>query len=98
MPIVGTSTTANGITAIGPYVFRTSLPESDVIPVTLKTAKDKFGIKRVAVMYGNDDAFTKSAYDVMKASLEKLGIETLTTETFGAKDSDFRPSSPRSRR
>ncbi len=89
VPIVGTSTTANGITAIGPYGFRTSLPESDVIPVTLKTAKDKFGIKRVAVMYGNDDAFTKSAYDVMKASLEKLGIETLTTETFGAKDSDF---------
>lgn len=89
VPIVGTSTTANGITAIGPYVFRTSLPEADVIPVTLKTAQAKFGIKRVAVMYGNDDAFTKSAYDVMKASLEKLGIETLTTETFGSKDSDF---------
>ncbi|MGY2052846.1 ABC transporter substrate-binding protein [Methylobacterium sp. JK268] len=89
VPIVGTSTTANGITAIGPYVFRTSLPESDVIPVTLRTAKEKFGIKRVAVMYGNDDAFTKSAYDVMKAGLEKLGIETLTTETFGAKDTDF---------
>lgn len=33
-PIVGTSTTANGITAIGPYVFRTSLPEADVVPVT----------------------------------------------------------------
>ena len=35
IPIIGTSTTAAGITAIGPYVFRTSLPESDVIPVTL---------------------------------------------------------------
>ena len=89
IPIVGTSTTANGITAIGPYVFRTSLPESDVVPVTLKTARDKLGIKKVAVMYGNDDAFTKSAYDVMKDALQKLGIETLTTETFGGKDSDF---------
>lgn len=89
IPIIGTSTTANGITAIGPYVFRTALPESDVVPVTLKTAKDKLGIKKVAVMYGNDDAFTKSAYDVMKAALEKLGIEVLTTETFGAKDTDF---------
>ncbi len=89
IPIVGTSTTANGITAIGPYVFRTSLPEADVVPVTLKTAKDKFGVKKVAVMYGNDDAFTKSAYDVMKAALEKLGIEVLTTETFGSKDADF---------
>jgi branched-chain amino acid transport system substrate-binding protein len=89
IPIVGTSTTANGITAIGPYVFRTSLPEADVVPVTLKTAQQKLGIKKVAVMYGNDDAFTKSAYDVMKAALEKLGIETLTTETFGSKDTDF---------
>ena len=89
IPIVGTSTTANGITAIGPYVFRTSLPESDVVPVTLRTAKEKLGIKKVAVMYGNDDAFTKSAYDVMKDALQKLGIETLTTETFGGKDTDF---------
>jgi branched-chain amino acid transport system substrate-binding protein len=89
IPIVGTSTTANGITAIGPYVFRTSLPEADVVPVTLKTAQQKLGIKKIAVMYGNDDAFTKSGYDVMKGALEKLGIETLTTETFGSKDTDF---------
>jgi branched-chain amino acid transport system substrate-binding protein len=87
--IVGTSTTAVGITAIGPYVFRTSLPESDVIPVTLKAAQSKFGIKKVAVMYANDDAFSKSGYDVFKATLDKMGIQILTTETFGSKDSDF---------
>ncbi len=91
IPIVGTSTTANGITAIGPYVFRTSLPEADVVPVTLRTAKERFGISKVAIMYGNDDAFTKSAYDVMKAALDKLGIEILTTETFASKDTDFSP-------
>jgi branched-chain amino acid transport system substrate-binding protein len=89
IPIVGTSTTANGITAMGPYVFRTSLPEADVVPVTLKTAQQKLGVKRVAVMYANDDAFSKSGYDVMKGALEKLGIQTLTTETFGTKDTDF---------
>jgi branched-chain amino acid transport system substrate-binding protein len=89
VPIIGTSTTAVGITAIGPYVFRTSLPEGDVIPVTLKLAKDKLGVKRVAVLYGNDDAFTKSGYDIMKASLDKLGIEVLATETFSGKDTDF---------
>ena len=89
VPIIGTSTTANGITDLGPYVFRTSLPEADVIPVTLKAAQTRFGVKRVAVMYGNDDAFTKSGYDVFKAALATLGIETVTTETFGAKDADF---------
>ena len=89
VPIVGTSTTASGITAMGPYVFRTAMPEADVIPVTIRRAKEKFGIKRVAVMYGNDDAFTKSGYDVFKEALAKAGIETLATETFGSKDSDF---------
>ena len=89
VPIIGTSTTAAGITAIGLYVYRTSLPESDVIPVTLKRAQEKFGIKKVAVMYANDDAFSKSGYDVFKASLDKMGIQILTTETFGSKDSDF---------
>lgn len=89
VPIIGTSTTANGVTAIGPYVFRTSLPEADVVPVTLKTAQAKFNVKKVAVLYGRDDAFTKSGYDVMKAALADLGVETLATETFGAKDTDF---------
>jgi branched-chain amino acid transport system substrate-binding protein len=89
VPILGTSTTANGITAIGPYVFRTSLPEADVVPVTLAAAQKKFGLKKVALLYGNDDAFTKSGYDVMKASLDKLGIQIVTTESFGAKDTDF---------
>jgi branched-chain amino acid transport system substrate-binding protein len=89
IPILGTSTTANGITAIGPYVFRTSLPEADVVPVTLRAAQKKFGIKKVALLYGNDDAFTKSGFEVMKAALDKLGIETLATESFGSKDTDF---------
>ncbi|HVJ52496.1 MAG TPA: ABC transporter substrate-binding protein [Aliidongia sp.] len=89
IPILATSNTVNGITEIGPYVFRTSLPEADVVPVTLATAQRKLGIKKVAVLYGNDDAFTKFAYDVMRESLAKLGIETVATESFGAKDTDF---------
>ena len=31
-PIIGTSVTAAGITDLGEWVFRTSLPESDVVP------------------------------------------------------------------
>ena len=86
---VGTSTTAKGITEIGPYIFRTSLPESDVVPVTLKTAKEKFGVKTIAMMYANDDAFSKSGFDSMKAAAEQLGLTIATIETFGSKDTDF---------
>jgi branched-chain amino acid transport system substrate-binding protein len=88
IPIIGTSTTATGITAIGDYVFRTSLPESDVIPVTLALAKSR-GVKTIALMYANDDAFSKSGFDVMKAAAEKAGLNILTIETFGNKDTDF---------
>ena len=88
VPILGTSTTANGITDIGPYVFRTSLPEADVIPVTLRAAQAR-GVKTVALMYANDDAFSKSGFDVMKAAAEKAGLNIVAVEAFGSKDTDF---------
>ena len=88
IPIVGTSTTAVGITEIGPYVFRTSLPESDVIPVTLAHAKAR-GVKTIALMYANDDAFSKSGFDTMKAAAEKAGLQIVAIESFAGKDTDF---------
>jgi branched-chain amino acid transport system substrate-binding protein len=88
IPIVGTSTTASGITDIGPYVWRTSLPESDVIPVTLKYAQ-AHGVKTIALMYANDDAFSKSGYDVMKAAAARAGLTLVAEESFGSKDADF---------
>ncbi|MCW3473548.1 ABC transporter substrate-binding protein [Limobrevibacterium gyesilva] len=88
IPTIGTSTTANGITDIGPYIFRTSLPEADVVPVTFKKAQAR-GVKTVALMYANDDAFSKSGFDVMKAAAEKLGLNILAIESFGTKDTDF---------
>jgi branched-chain amino acid transport system substrate-binding protein len=86
----GTSNTANGITDIGPYVFRDSVMESDVLPVTVATAVKHYKIKTVAVMYGNDDAFTKSGYDVFKKVLEDQKIPVTTTETYVKGDVDFK--------
>ena len=88
IPTVGTSTTASGITDIGPYIFRTSLPESDVVPVTFKRAQAR-GVKSIALMYAADDAFSKSGFDVMKAAAEALGLKILAVESFASKDTDF---------
>ena len=49
-----------------------------------------FGIKKVAVIYGNDDAFTKSGYDVFKATLEQQKIPVTTTEAYAKGDVDFK--------
>lgn len=86
----GTSNTADGITAMGPFTFRNSVMEADVLPVTTRAAVKHFGIKKVAVIYGNDDAFTKSGYDVFKATLAEQKIPVTTTESYAKGDVDFK--------
>jgi branched-chain amino acid transport system substrate-binding protein len=88
--VFGTSNTADGITSIGDHVFRNSVTEADVLPVTIATAVKKAGIKKVAVLYGNDDVFTKSGYDNFKKAIEALKIPVTTTETFAKGDVDFK--------
>jgi branched-chain amino acid transport system substrate-binding protein len=88
IPTIGTSTTAKGITDIGPFIFRTALPEADVVPVTLKKAIAR-GAKTIALLYANDDAFSKSGFDSMQAAAQAVGLTILATESFGSKDTDF---------
>jgi len=71
-----------GLTDIGDYIFRDSLTEAVVIPNTIKIAKGKLGVSKVAVLYGNDDAFTKGGYDAFKKALGDAKIEILSEQTF----------------
>ncbi len=91
MPVLGVSNTAPGITEIGNYIFRDSLTEAVVIPHTIKVAKEKFGLKKVAVFYGNDDAFTKGGYHAFMKALKDNGLTVVTEQTFAKGDRDFSP-------
>jgi branched-chain amino acid transport system substrate-binding protein len=89
-PVVAVSNTApKGITDIGDYIWRVSLTEAQVIPSALKIVKAKLGFKTAALLYGNDDVFTKAGFDVMKAALEAEGVKILDIQTFATKDRDF---------
>ena len=88
--VFGTSNTADGITSIGDFVFRNSVTEADVLPVTIKAAVKTANIKSVAVLYGNDDVFTKSGYDNFKRAIEEQKLPVTTTETFAKGDVDFK--------
>ena len=88
--VFGTSNTADGITSIGDFVFRNSVTEADVLPVTIKAAVKTAKIKSVAVLYGNDDVFTKSGYDNFKRAIEEQKLPVTTTETFAKGDVDFK--------
>lgn len=89
-PVVAVSNTSpKGITDIGDYIWRISLTEAQVIPSALKIVHAKLKFKNAALLYGNDDVFTKAGFDVMKAALEKDGIPIVEIQTFATKDRDF---------
>jgi len=90
VPVLGVSNTAAGVTEIGDYIFRDSLTEDAVIPQTVKAAVDKLGVKKVVVMYANDDAFTESGYQAFATALEDQNVEIADTLTFSKSDTDFR--------
>lgn len=91
VPVLAVSNTISGITEIGDYIFRDSLTENVVIPYAVKIAKKKLGLKKVAILYGNDDAMTKATYEVFKKVLQSSGIRILGEQTFAKGDRDFSP-------
>jgi branched-chain amino acid transport system substrate-binding protein len=90
VPVLAVSNTAAGITEIGDFIFRNSLSEAQVIPNTIAVSSEKLGYKKVAILYANDDAFSKSGYDVFKQVLTDGGFEIASEQTFSTNDQDFR--------
>lgn len=89
VPVMGTSTTAEGITEIGEYVFRNALPESSAVPQAVKKSVEKYNLKKVALMYSSNNDWAVSGYKTMVKALKDNGVEIIATETFADKDTDF---------
>ncbi|CAM3276398.1 ABC transporter substrate-binding protein [Stackebrandtia soli] len=90
VPALGISTTAEGITEIGDYIFRDSLPETEALAASIPAAKDALGLKSVAILSDSADEFTASAYTTMIEVLKSEGIEVVADEKFETGDEDFR--------
>ena len=90
VPVLATSNTATGITAMGNFIFRDSLLQSGVIPGTLAAVKGKFHPQKAALLYESTNEFSKSESEVFKAALQQLGIQLVATESYSKGDSDFR--------
>lgn len=88
--VLGISNTVPGLTEIGNYIFRNSLPESTVIPNTISQTKKLLGYGKVAIIYGIDDPYTTGAYSAFRSSLENTsGVTIVATETVHKGDTDF---------
>jgi len=88
--IMGTSNTVEGIGEIGPYVFRNSLPEENVIPATVRKAKEKFGFTRAALLYSSNNDWAVGSAKTFEKALQEQGVNIVETQTFADGDTDFR--------
>ncbi|MEH1856136.1 MAG: ABC transporter substrate-binding protein [Nostoc sp.] len=90
VPIIGPSNTAKGIPEIGDYVARVSAPVSVVAPNSVKAAlKQNPQLKKVAVFYAQNDAFSKSETEIFQQTVKDQGLELITVQKFQTSDTDF---------
>lgn len=89
IPVMGTSTTADGITEMGNFVFRNAIPEAALSPNTLYAAQSALKLERVAIIYSHDDPFTVTGFKAMEHAAISQGLEVVAVERFALGDTDF---------
>ncbi len=90
IPVLGVSNTAFGITDIGNFIFRNSLTEADVVPQTIAAVADKLQPATAALLFANDEAFSRSSGEIMRNALQEHNIQILAEYQFSTNDTDFR--------
>ena len=90
VPVLGPSNTAKGIPQIGEYIARVSAPVSVVAPNSVKAAlKSNPNIKKVAVFYAQNDAFSKSETEIFQQTVKDQNLDLATVQKFQTTDTDF---------
>jgi branched-chain amino acid transport system substrate-binding protein len=90
VPVIAPSNTAKGIPQIGPYISRVSAPVTVVAPAAVKAAMDANPkLKRVAVLFAQNDAFSKSETEVFQKTVTDFKLDLVTVQTFQTTDTDF---------
>lgn len=90
VPVLGPSNTAKGIPEIGDFVARVSAPVAVVAPNAVKAAlKLNPQLKKVAVFYAQNDAFSKSETEIFQQTIKEQKLELATVQKFQTTDTDF---------
>ena len=90
VPVLGPSNTAKGIPQIGEFVGRVSAPVAKVAPNALNQAlKQNPKIKRVAVLFAQNDAFSSSETVTFQETVKNRKLEIVTVQKFMTTDTDF---------
>ena len=80
---------ASGLSAIGDFVFRTSLATDISLPSGVTATQEILGYTKVATIYDRNDVYSTNSNDVLRMVLGENRIEILTEEEFETGDTDF---------
>lgn len=80
---------ARGLSAIGDFIFRTSLTTDVLIPSGVRITQEKLGYQKVATIYDETDLFSIDSDAAVREALTASNVEILTTETIQTDDTDF---------
>lgn len=90
VPVIGPSNTAKGIPQIGEFIGRVSAPVARVAPHAVKQAlRQDPKIKRVAVLYAQNDAYSTSETGTFQEAVKSNGLQLVTVQKFMTTDTDF---------
>jgi len=90
VPVLAPSNTAKGIPQIGEYISRVSAPVAVVAPNAVKQAlKINPQIKKVAVFFAQNDAFSKSETETFQQTVKDQKLDLVTVQKFQTTDTDF---------
>ena len=90
IPVIGVSTTAEGIPQIGPFVARVASPVTVIAPRSLAKAVQLHpGIQRVAVFFAQDDVFCTSETQIFQKAIRAKGLELVAVQRTSVSDTDF---------
>ena len=89
MVAISPTSAAEGLSAIGDFVFRINLTVGKLVPLGVGITHQKLGYRRVATLVDSADVYSVSSDAALAESLLAKGVEIATTETFETDDVDF---------
>lgn len=90
VPVVAPSNTARGIPQIGHFISRVSAQSSVIAPLSIAEALRRDpAIRRVAVIYAQDDAYSTAETLIFQKALKTRGLTPVTVQRTQLADNDF---------
>jgi len=90
VPVVAPSNTARGIPQIGSFISRVSASSAVIAPLAIEAAlKQDPAIRRAAVFFAQDDAYSSSEADIFQSALAAKGLKPITVQRTQLNDQDF---------